>query len=92
MEKKFKTGAEIQHIATSNTYLQILKRLTSKSIIKSISWSKEVQDNFKAHMWSSWMKNSNQNRNDSNKSGKIHAHSRHLTWSTYKKSEESEII
>ena len=37
------------------------------------------------------MKIPNQNRNDSNNSGKIHEHSTHSTWSTYKKSEASKI-
>jgi hypothetical protein len=38
------------------------------------------------------MKIPNQNRNDSNNSGKIHEHSTHPIQSSYKKSESTEVI
>jgi len=79
VNQKAKTELDIQHESYLINQEQILKRTKTKSISKFILCAREVKDKFKAYIWTLRMKIPNQNRNDSNNSGKIHEHSTHLT-------------
>jgi hypothetical protein len=89
VNQKAKIELDIQHESYLINQEQVLKRTKPKSKSKVMWWAREVKGTFRAYIWTLRIKIPNQNRNDSNNSGKIHEHSKHSTWSSYKKSEST---